>query len=175
VLTVSLVLVGCGGSAEGGKVSTTVKSAATTESAATDNSDTTAAAETTEASAGEQGGGQAETEVSGMPAEFPADVPVHPGTVTVYDPMKVTDSTTVHQLTVETTASLDDVVEWYKTKLPEGWSVGFAETKDGEAKIALNGGDYTPAKADTKGGGVLVGVSSGDKTIIVVTVTVTAK
>ena len=121
---------------------------------------------------------QAETEVSGMPAGFPSDVPVHPGTVTAYDPMEVTETTTVHQLTVESVASFDDVLAWYETRLPAGWSVGFLE-KSGdsgsrEGKIALNGGSYTPASPDGNGGGVLIGVFEGDKTEIVVTVTVMA-
>jgi hypothetical protein len=121
---------------------------------------------------------QAETEVSGMPAEFPSDVPVHPGTVTGYDPMEVTESTTVHQLKVESAASFDDVIAWYNTQLPLGWSVGFLE-EDGEsgsreAKIALNGGTYTPASPDGLGGGVIIGVFEGDTTRIVTTVTVMA-
>ncbi|MDO8848259.1 MAG: hypothetical protein Q7W51_07745 [Coriobacteriia bacterium] len=121
---------------------------------------------------------QAETEVSGRPAEFPNDVPVHPGTVTAYDPMAVTESTTVHQLTVESAASFDDVIAWYETELPAGWSVGFLEQDDEsggrEGKIALNGGSYTPASPEGLGGGVIIGVFEGDTTQIVTTVTVMA-
>lgn len=119
-----------------------------------------------------------ETEVTGMPAEFPADVPVHPGTVTAYEPTEVTASTTVHQLTVESSASFDEVVAWYENELPQGWSVGFLEQKDEsgrEGKIALNGGTYTPASENGLGGGVLVGVFEGDATQIVTTVTVMSK
>ena len=114
----------------------------------------------------------AETEVSGMPDGFPADVPVHPGTVTGYEPMQVTDTTTVHQLTVESKASFEDVVDWYQTALPAGWSVGYFEDIDDEgveAKIALDGGDYTPASPDGLGGGVLVGVQADDDTTLIVT------
>jgi hypothetical protein len=118
----------------------------------------------------------AETEVVGMPAEFPADVPVHPGTVTEYDPIGVTESSTVHQLYVESKASFDDVVAWYRNDLPAGWSVGYFESEDNqgmEAKIALDGGDYTPADPEGVGGGVLVGVfANDDATLIVTTVTV---
>ncbi len=113
-----------------------------------------------------------------MPAGFPSDVPVHPGTVTAYDPMVVTESTTVHQLTVESVASFDDVIAWYKTQLPAGWTVGFVATEgesgSRESKIALNGGNYAPASPDGMGGGVLVGVFEGDTTSIVSTVTVMA-
>jgi hypothetical protein len=118
----------------------------------------------------------AETEVSGMSDGFPADVPVHPGTVTGYEPMQVTDTTTVHQLTVESKASFEDVVDWYQNSLPTGWSVGYFEDIDDEgveAKIALDGGDYTPASPDGLGGGALVGVQADDgTTLIVTTVTV---
>jgi len=118
----------------------------------------------------------AETEVVGMPDGFPSDVPVHPGTVVEYDPMEVTDTTTVHQLKVESSASFDDVIKWYETSLPAGWSVGYLEDVDGEgieAKIALDGGDYAPASPEGMGGGVLVGVDAGgEKTLIVTTVTV---
>jgi hypothetical protein len=117
---------------------------------------------------GAQGGAKAETAVSGMPAEFPSDVPVHPGTVTAYDPMEVTESTTVHQLTVESAASFDDVIAWYKTQLPAGWSVGFlkesGESGSREGKIALNGGSYAPANPDRLGGGLIIGVFEGDTT-----------
>jgi hypothetical protein len=174
VLLASVVLFGCGGgddqSAAG--ASTTVKGG---QGAATTQSPATASSETTEAITPTSGGAAAETGVSGMPAEFPADVPVHPGTVTAYNPMKVTDTTTVHQLTVQTTASFDDVIAWYKSQLPSGWSVGYLEAEDGQGWIALNGGSYAPANPDRKGGGVLVGVSTGDKTEIVVTVTVMGK
>ncbi len=142
--------------------------AADTAEPATEQSES-AAAETEPASE------PAETEVTGMPAEFPADVPVHPGTVTIYEPMEVTDSTTVHQLTVESSASFDDVIAWYENELPQGWTVGYLEQDDAsgrEAKIALNGGNYTPASEDGLGGGVLVGVFEGDTTQIVTTVTV---
>ncbi|MDF1543423.1 MAG: hypothetical protein P1P71_09960 [Anaerosomatales bacterium] len=118
----------------------------------------------------------AETEVVGMPAGFPADVPVHPGTVTEYDPIAVTDTSTVHQLYVESQSSFDDVVAWYQTSLPSGWSVGYFESEDNqgmEAKIALDGGDYTPVDPEGVGGGVLVGVfENDDATLIVTTVTV---
>jgi hypothetical protein len=116
------------------------------------------------------------TEVVGMPAEFPSDVPVHPGTVTEYDPIEVTENSTVHQLYVESQASFDDVVAWYQDSLPAGWSVGYFEDVDDEgieAKIALDGGDYTPADPEGVGGGVLVGVfANDDATLIVTTVTV---
>ncbi|MFU8891228.1 MAG: hypothetical protein ACNA76_06165 [Anaerosomatales bacterium] len=118
----------------------------------------------------------AETELVGMPAGFPADVPVHPGTVTEYDPIAVTDTSTVHQLYVESQSSFDDVVAWYQGSLPSGWSVGYFESEDNqgmEAKIALDGGDYTPADPEGVGGGVLVGVfENDDATLIVTTVTV---
>lgn len=160
IILACAALVACGGGDDQSGLSepTTVQS----ESATTDST---------------QDGAPAETEVSGMPAEFPSDVPVHPGTVAGYEPMKVTESTTVHQLTVESTASFDDVMEWYETQLPAGWSVGFLE-EDGdggqEGKIALNGGSYAPASADGLGGGVIVGVFEGDRTRIVTTVTVMA-
>jgi len=122
-----------------------------------------------------QNGAQAETEVSKMPAGFPSDVPVHPGTVTAYDPIKVTASTTVHQLTVESAASFDDVIAWYKTQLPAGWSVGFlkqdGESGSREGKISLTGGSYTPADPDGQGGGVIIGILEGDTTKVVTTVT----
>ena len=118
----------------------------------------------------------AETEVAGMPAEFPADVPVHPGTVTEYDLIGVTDLSTIHQLYVESKTSFDDVVAWYQTSLPPGWSVGYFESRDRqgmEAKIALDGGDYPPADPEGVGGGVLVGVfDNDDATLIVTTVNV---
>lgn len=147
---------------------------------ASDDQTGSGSATTTQDEPAETDSGQAtepaETEVSGMPAEFPADVPVHPGTVTAYDPMAVTDSTTVHQLTVESSASFDDVIAWYESELPAGWSVGFLETEEGsaglEGKIALNGGSYTPASEDGLGGGVIIGVFEGDTTQIVTTVTV---
>ncbi len=133
---------------------------------------------TEENESADTGTAQVETEVSGRPAEFPNDVPVHPGTVTAYDPMAVTESTTVHQLTVESAASFDDVIAWYETELPAGWSVGFLE-QDGESgsregKVALNGGSYTPASPEGLGGGVIIGVFEGDTTQIVTTVTVMA-
>jgi hypothetical protein len=120
-------------------------------------------------------GSPAETELTGKPADFPSDIPVHPGTVTSYEKTEVTKSDIVHQLTVETTASLDDVVVWYQTKLPIGWSVSFSEVGDGEAKIALSGGSYAPASPDGLGGGVIIGVFQGDKTEIAITVTVMGK
>lgn len=116
--------------------------------------------------------GTAETEVVGMPAEFPQDVPVHPGTVTEYDLIGVTDFSTIHQLYVESKASFDDVVEWYQTSLPPGWSVGYFESRDRqgmEAKIALDGGDYPPADPEGVGGGVLVGVFDNDNATLIVT------
>lgn len=66
-----------------------------------------------------------------------------------------------------------------QTSLPPGWSVGYFEDVDNggaEAKIALDGGDYTPASPDGMGGGVLVGVFvNDDATLIVTTVsTITA-
>lgn len=153
VILASTVVLGCGG---GDDQSDPAEPAATT-------TQTDSAAQT-------------ETEVTGMPAGFPGDVPVHPGTVTAYDPMEVTESTTVHQLTVESMTSFDDVISWYESQLPEGWSVGFLEQEgeDGsrEGKIALNGGDYAPASPDGRGGGVIVGVFEGDTTQIVTTVTV---
>ncbi len=158
-------LFGCGGG--DGQSDLSVATTVQDESAGTDSTQN-----------GAQTGAQAETEVAGMPAEFPADVPVHPGTVTAYDPMVVTESTTVHQLTVESVASFDNVIEWYKTQLPAGWSVGFLEESgDGgsrEGKVALNGGNYAPASSSGLGGGVLIGVFEGDKTEIVVTVTAMA-
>ena len=114
----------------------------------------------------------AETDVSGMPEDFPSDVPVHPGTVTAYEPMQVTDSTTVYQLSVESNATFDKVTEWYQNSLPAGWSVGYFEDLDGEgteAKIALDGGSYTPADPGGVGGGVLVGVDTLDETTLIVT------
>jgi len=159
VILASTVVLGCGG---GDDQSDPAEPAATT-------TQTDSAAQT-------DGAAQTETEVTGMPAGFPGDVPVHPGTVTAYDPMEVTESTTVHQLTVESMTSFDDVISWYESQLPEGWSVGFLEQEgeDGsrEGKIALNGGDYAPASPDGRGGGVIVGVFEGDTTQIVTTVTV---
>jgi len=142
-----------------------------------DESDTSASSQdaaTTESSTDPET--PAETEVIGMPAEFPADVPVHPGTVTEYDPMEVTENTTMHQLYVKSQASFDDVVAWYQNDLPSGWSVGYFESRDRqgmEAKIALDGGDYPPADPEGVGGGVLVGVfDNDDATLIVTTVAV---
>ncbi len=117
-----------------------------------------------------------ETEVTGLPAEFPADVPVHPGTVVDSTITEITETATSYQISVDSQASYDDVVAWYQTMLPAGWSVGFFEEGDNyaggrEAKIALNGGDYTPAGEDGLGGGVLVGVVEGDVTRIFTTVT----
>jgi hypothetical protein len=155
ILATSAVLLGCGG----GNAQSGVDEPTTMQS------------DTTAVESG-QDGAQAETELIGRPAGFPSDIPVHPGTVTAYSPMKVTESTTVHQLTVQTAASLADVVKWYKTKLPAGWSVGFSEVGDGEAKIALTGGSYTPASPDGMGGGVIIGLFQGDKTEITITVTV---
>lgn len=151
-------LAACGGSdADESGTDTSSQDAATTESPSDQETPT-------------------ETEVVGMPAEFPADVPVHPGTVTEYDPMDVTETSTVHQLYVESQASFDDVVAWYQNSLPSGWSVGYFESEDNqgmEAKIALDGGDYTPADPEGMGGGVLVGVFDiDDVTLIVTTVTV---
>jgi hypothetical protein len=117
-------------------------------------------------------GAAAETEVIGMPAGFPSDVPVHPGKVVAYDPIQVTDTTTVHQLSVETAASFDDVATWYQTALPAGWSAGYFENvgeQGVEAKIALDGGGYTPADPDGVGGGVLVGVQAYESTTLIVT------
>jgi hypothetical protein len=45
-----------------------------------------------------------------------ADVPLHRGTVVDYQKTEVTASATGYQLTIETTASLDDVVAWYQTQ-----------------------------------------------------------
>lgn len=124
------------------------------------------------------GGAQsaAETEVLGMPAEFPADIPVHPGTVTSYEPTQVTDTTVVHQLYVESRASFAEVVQWYQTSLPADWSVGYFEDVDNEgdeAKIALDGPGYTDADPEGVGGGVLVGVfANDDATLIVTTVAI---
>jgi hypothetical protein len=144
-------LFGCGGGDD--QTSLTESTTVQNEGAGTDTS---------------QDGAQPETEVSGMPAEFPSDIPVHPGTVTAYDPMEVTESTTVHQLTVESVASFDDVIAWYKTQLPAGWSVGFlkesGESGSREGKIALNGGSYAPANPDRLGGGLIIGVFEGDTT-----------
>ena len=171
MMLASAVLFACGGGDDenGSAASTTVKDGTTVQSP------TTAQSETTEASTDTSAETQTETEVTGMPDGFPSDVPVHPGTVTAYEPMEITETTTVHQLTVQTAASYEDVLEWYQSRLPEGWSVGFFENEDGEAKIALNGGDYTPANPDGNGGGVLVGVMEGSKTTFVVTVTVMGK
>jgi hypothetical protein len=163
----SVALLGCGGGGQDDVAET-----ATTQHQTSLQSGTTAP-ETTTADAG-QAEEPAETEVAGMPAEFPTDIPVHPGKVTAYEHTKVTNTTTVHQLTVRTASSFDEVVEWYKTKLPAGWSVGFIEVKDGEAKIALNGGDYAPASPDGRGGGVIIGVLEGDTIEIVTTATVMA-
>jgi hypothetical protein len=171
IMLVCGALLGCGGGDDqSGPGEPTTKQS---QSAGTDSGQDAAPADTqaSDSSSGADGA-QAETEVSGMPAEFPADVPVHPGTVTAYEKTEVTESTTVHQLTVESVASFDDVIAWYETQLPAGWSVGFFETEGGEAKIALNGGSYAPANPDGRGGGVLIGVFEGDKTRIVTTVTV---
>jgi hypothetical protein len=162
-------LVACGGGDDQSNPGepTTVRNASADEGAGTDSTQ-----------GGAQSGAKAETEVSGMPAGFPSDVPVHPGTVTAYVPTEVTESTTIHQLTVESAASFDDVMAWYKTQLPTGWSVGFVATEgekgSREGKIALTGGSYTPASPDGKGGGVIVGVFESDTTEIVSTVTVMA-
>jgi len=166
----SVVLFACGG----GDDQSSAGASTTAQTQTTAQDGTTLASEST-ATTAEEAATEAETEVSGMPGEFPKDVPVHPGTVTAYEPVKATDTTTVHQLTLVTAASMDDVIEWYKTKLPSGWSVGFLEEKDGQAKIALNGGSYTPADPDGMGGGVLLGLQEGDKTTIVITVTVMGK
>jgi hypothetical protein len=152
LLTASLVA--CGGSdTDEGDTGASSQNAATTESSTDPET-------------------PAETEVIGMPAEFPADVPVHPGTVTEYDPMEVTENSTVHQLYVESQASFDDVVAWYQNSLPSGWSVGYFESEDNqgmEAKISLDGGDYTPADPEGVGGGVLVGVFDNDNATLIVT------
>jgi hypothetical protein len=168
LVLVSAVAVGCGGDDPGGG------GTATTQSEATMQDQTTQRSETTAVDSG-QGEAQVETEVTGMPADFPSDIPVHPGTVTAYEKIDVTESMTVYQLTVNTRASLDDVMEWYQTQLPAGWSVGFSEKDGDEAKIALNGGDYAPADPDGGGGGVIVGVFAGDTTEIVTTATVMAR
>lgn len=168
-IVASALLFGCGGGAQGDTTASTEEQSATTAQAQTTSPSETTAATTGESSA------QTETEVSGMPADFPSDVPVHPGTVTDFVKTEVTKTMIVYQLTVDTSASLDDVIEWYKTKLPSGWSVGYESKEGDEAKIALNGGDYTPAKADGRGGGVLVGLAKGAKTRIVTTVTVMGK
>jgi hypothetical protein len=163
IILTCAALVACGGGDSQSNLSepTTVQKAPADGSAGTDSTEQAA---------------QVETGVSGMPAEFPSDIPVHPGTVTAYDPMVVTESTTVHQLTVESVASFDEVIAWYKTQLPAGWAVGFlkesGERGSREGKIALNGGDYAPANADRLGGGLLIGVFERDTTEIVITVTV---
>lgn len=111
-----------------------------------------------------------------LPDGFPADVPVHPGTVTAYEAIQVTDAATVHQLTVETAASFDEVLSWYQNHLPAGWSVGFQEveglTGAREGKIALTGGTYAPADPGGMGGGVIIGLFEAVTTEIVTTVTV---
>ena len=172
----SAVLFGCGGGSgqTGNTDSTTAQSTTTAPSVITARNQTTLQSGTTFADSG-QNGAQVETAVSGMPADFPADIPVHPGTVTAYDKTEVTKSTTVHQLTVKTTASLADVIAWYKTQLPAGWSVGFLEEKDGQAKIALNGGSYAPASPEGRGGGVIIGLFEGDGTQIVTSATAMAQ
>jgi len=141
VLT-SWALLGCGGA-----------------KAQEDGADSTTAQSQPPTTASDPGSGpgefQAETEVVGLPAEFPADVPVHPGTVTNYEAIEVTESTTVYQLTVKTTAAIDNVIEWYQNELPSGWSVGFFEKEGREGKIALNGGGYTPADPNGRGGALL--------------------
>lgn len=177
VLLASAVLFGCGSADDqnDAAASTTAQSQATAPSQTTAQGETAVSSETTATTAGEGAGAEAETDVIGRPADFPADVPLYPGTVTDYVPMPVTETVTVHQLVLQTTASLDDVIEWYNTKLPSGWSVGFLEKDGGQAKIALTGGSYTPASPDGLGGGVLVGLEEGDKTIISVTVTVMAQ
>ena len=167
------LLSGCGGDNEqagSGQPASTQQAATTTPGSATAPNDAAAPNDATTVST--KAPTQAETEVAGMPAEFPADVPVHAGTVTDYEHTKVTDSTSVHQLTVQTKASFAEVVQWYQTQLPADWSVGFIEEDDGVAKIALNGGDYAPASADGRGGGVIIGVFEGERTEIVTTVTV---
>lgn len=171
MLLASVALVACGGGDDenGSGASTTMKNGTTVQS------QTTAQSATTEANTETSAGAPAETEVTGMPDGFPSDVPIHPGTVTAYEPMEVTDTTTIHQLTVQTTASYGAVLDWYQSELPAGWSVGFFEDEDGEAKIALNGGDYTSANSDGNGGGVLIGVMDGSKTTFVVTVAVVGK
>ena len=97
VILVSAAVVGCGGADDqagnGGPTSTTAQTQATAADSGQDEP-------------------QAETEVIGMPDGFPSDVPVHPGTVTAYDPMQVTETITVHQLTVESVASFEDVIAW---------------------------------------------------------------
>ena len=174
VMLMSVALFGCGGGDDQTGSDGTSSTAAQTQTTATDSGPDQTQAPTTST----EGGAPVETEVIGMPDGFPSDVPVHPGTVTAYDPMEVTETTTVHQLTVESAASFDDVVAWYETQLPAGWSVGFLE-KDGdkgsrEGKIALNGGAYAPASPEGMGGGVIIGVFEGGKTQIVTTVTVMA-
>lgn len=180
VLT-SWVLLGCGGAEaqENGADSTTAQSQTTVLNGGGAGDETPAGDENTGKSqpattASDPGEVQPETEVAGLPAEFPGDVPVHPGTVTNYEAIEVTESTTVYQLTVKTTASLDDVIEWYQNELPSGWSVGFLEKKGREAKIALNGGDYTPADPNGRGGGVIIGLLAAEGTEILTTVTVVA-
>jgi hypothetical protein len=169
-----VALLGCGGGDKDDVAgATTTQDQTTLQGGTTAPDQTTLATASTTADAA-QAEEPAETEVAGMPAEFPTDIPVHPGKVTAYEHTKVTDTTTVHQLTVKTASSFDEVIEWYKTKLPAGWSVGFIEVDDGEAKIALNGGDYAPASPDGRGGGVIIGILEGDTIEIVTTATVMA-
>jgi hypothetical protein len=87
-------LLGCGGGDDQGNIA----------SSTTVQNETTAQSETSQTDSS-QDGAQVETEISGIPVEFPSDAPVHPGVVTAYEATKVTESTTVHQLTVRTTAS----------------------------------------------------------------------
>ncbi|MBN1629311.1 MAG: hypothetical protein JW990_06095 [Thermoleophilia bacterium] len=182
-ILVSTAVVGCGGADDqdgtGGVTSTTAQTQTTTMESDQDEpqAGTTSIASNTPTTS-TAGVAQAETDVSGMPDGFPTDVPVHPGTVTAYDPMEVTETTTVHQLTVDSTASFDNVIAWYESQLPAGWSVGFLEQEgesgNREGKIALTDGDYSAASPDGRGGGVIIGVFEGDTTQIVTTVTVMA-
>ena len=176
---VSAAIAGCGGGDDQDGAGGTTSTIAQTQTTAAESGQDEPQAGTTSAAsdaptASTEGGAQSETEVIDLPDGFPSDVPVHPGTVTAYDPMEVTETMTVHQLTVESVASFEDVIAWYESELPAGWSVGFLEKEGGEAKVALNGGSYTPASPDGRGGGVIIGVFEGDKTQIVTTVTVTA-
>jgi hypothetical protein len=127
------------------------------------------------AESGDEGGGEAWAEPLDAPEGFPSDIPVYPGDVLEYTSDQPNDIMTVHALQVTTVDSYSKVVEWYRSGLPEGWSVDEFEEKEigGSSKTAifwLVGNGYT-----REGSNVLVTVHEESPTRVLTNSTIVAE
>jgi hypothetical protein len=154
-LVMTVLLVGCaGGDAdESGSVGEATQNGEVTES-------------------GDEGGGGAWADPLDAPDGFPADIPVYPGEVLDYTSDQPNDIMTVHALQVTAPESYSDVVEWYRSGLPEGWTLDEFEEKEigGSAKTAsfwLVGNGYT-----REGSNVLVTVHDESPTRVLTNATI---